>query len=69
MKDSAASSSQPTYISTLEPSNNSKPTSDIEQVTEQDIDAPRRSIRQRIEKSFGDDFVIYLVDDLPKTLS
>jgi hypothetical protein len=69
MKDSAASSSQPTYISPLEPSNNSKPTTDIEQVTEQDIDAPRRSKRQRIEKSFGDDFIIYLVDDLPKTPS
>ena len=33
------------------------------------IDAPRRSKRQRIEKSFGDDFIIYLVDDLTKTLS
>jgi hypothetical protein len=40
MKDSVASSSQPTYISTLEPSNNYEPTTDIEQVTEQDIDAP-----------------------------
>jgi hypothetical protein len=68
MKDSAASSSQPTYISALEPSNNSESTTDIEQVIKQDIDAPRRSKRQRIEKSFGDDFIIYLVDDLPKTL-
>jgi hypothetical protein len=68
MKDSAASSSQPTYISALEPSNNSEPTTDIEQVTKKDIDAPRRSKRQSIEKSFGDDFIIYLVDDLPKTL-
>jgi hypothetical protein len=33
MKDSVASSSQPTYISALEASNNSKPTTDIEQVT------------------------------------
>jgi hypothetical protein len=40
MKDCVASSSQPTYISALEPSNNSEPTTDIEQVTEQDIDAP-----------------------------
>jgi hypothetical protein len=40
MKDSATSSSQPTYISAPEPSNNSKPTIGIEQVTEQDIDAP-----------------------------
>jgi hypothetical protein len=50
MKDSVASSSQPTYISALEPSNNSEPTIDIEQVTEQDVDAPRRSKRQRIGK-------------------
>jgi hypothetical protein len=69
MKDSVASSSQPTYISAPKPSNNSEPTTDIEQVTEQDIDAPRRSKRHRIEKFFGDDFIIYLVDDLPKTLS
>jgi hypothetical protein len=69
VKDSVASSSQPTYISASEPSNNSEPTNDIEQVTEQDIDAPRRSKRQRIETFFGDDFIIYLVDDLPKTLS
>jgi hypothetical protein len=62
MKDSAASSSQPTYISASEPSNNSEPTTNIEQVTKQDIDAPRRSKRQMIEKSFGDDFIIYLVD-------
>jgi hypothetical protein len=33
------------------------------------IDAPRRSKRQRTEKSFGDDFTVYLVDDTPKTLS
>jgi hypothetical protein len=33
MKDSAASISQPTYISALEPFNNSEPTADTEQVT------------------------------------
>jgi hypothetical protein len=38
MKDSAASSSQPTNISAPEPFNNSEPTTDIEQVTKQDID-------------------------------
>ena len=31
-------------------------------------DAPRRSKRQRVAKSFGDDFIVYLVDDVPKTL-
>ena len=30
--------------------------------------APRRSKRQRTEKSFSDDFIVYLVDDTPKTL-
>jgi hypothetical protein len=33
IKDSAASSSQATYISAPEPPSNSKPTTDIEQVT------------------------------------
>ena len=32
-------------------------------------EAPRRSKRQRVEKTFGDDFIVYLVDDVPKTLS
>ena len=31
-------------------------------------DAPRRSKRPKIVKSFGDDFITYLVDDVPKTL-
>jgi hypothetical protein len=29
----------------------------------------RRSKRPKIAKSFGDDFIVYLVDDVPKTLS
>jgi hypothetical protein len=29
----------------------------------------RRSKRPKIKKSFGDDFTVYLVDDVPKTLS
>jgi hypothetical protein len=33
------------------------------------IDVPRRSKRQMTEKFFGDDFTVYLVDDIPKTLS
>jgi hypothetical protein len=33
-----------------------------------DSEAPRRSKRSRIAKSFGDDFTIYLVDDTPKTI-
>src|SRR5438105_14873809 len=36
---------------------------------EDDSDAPRRSKRQRIEKSFGDDFTVYLVDDTPTSIA
>jgi hypothetical protein len=35
----------------------------IEHPKEGKDEAPRRSKRQRTEKSFGDDFIIYLVDD------
>ena len=31
-------------------------------------DAPHISKRQRVAKFFGDDFIVYLVDDVPKTL-
>ena len=30
---------------------------------------PRRSKRQKVQKSFGDDFIVYLVDDVPTTLA
>jgi hypothetical protein len=33
-----------------------------------DSDVPRRSKRQRIVKSFGDDFTIYLMNDTPKII-
>jgi hypothetical protein len=34
-----------------------------------DSEAPRRRKRQRTAMSFGDDFIIYLVDDTPRTIS
>ena len=34
-----------------------------------DSEAPRRSKRQRVSKSFGDDFTVYLVDDTPTTIA
>ena len=34
-----------------------------------DSEAPRRSKRQRVAKSFGDDFTMYLVDDTPATIA
>jgi hypothetical protein len=36
---------------------------------EDDNDAPKRRKRQRVEKSFGDDFIVYLVDDTPTTVA
>ena len=49
------------------PEPNSEPVSSDEDNDKVD-DAPRRSKRQRVAKSFGDDFIVYLVDDVPKTL-
>ncbi|KAK1603864.1 hypothetical protein QYE76_027537 [Lolium multiflorum] len=36
---------------------------------EDDNEAPRRSKRQRTAKSFGHDFIVYLVDDTPTSIS
>ena len=36
---------------------------------EDDNEAPRRSKRQKIAKSFGDDFIVYLVNDTPSSIS
>ncbi|KAK1629228.1 hypothetical protein QYE76_003543 [Lolium multiflorum] len=36
---------------------------------EDDNEAPTRSKRQRTAKSFGNDFIVYLVDDTPTTIS
>ena len=49
------------------PESNSEPVSSDEDNDKVD-DAPRRSKRQRVAKFFGDDFIVYLVDDVPKTL-
>ena len=49
-------------ISSPEP--NSEPVTSDEDNDKVD-DAPHRSKRQRVAKSFGDDFIIYLVDDVP----
>jgi hypothetical protein len=41
-----------------------------EHVPEKDhSEAPRRSKRQRIVKSFGDDFTVYLVDNTPTSIA
>ncbi|KAK1648463.1 hypothetical protein QYE76_066268 [Lolium multiflorum] len=36
---------------------------------EDDNEAPKRSKRQRTAKSFGHDFIVYLVDDTPTSIS
>src|SRR4051812_16954904 len=36
---------------------------------EDDNEAPKRSKRQRTAKLFGDDFIVYLVDDTPTSIS
>jgi hypothetical protein len=49
-----------------------KPTIPIEhskKPVENDDEAPKRSKRQRTAKSFGEDFIVYLVDDTPSSIS
>ena len=38
-------------------------------IEKDDNEAPRRSKRQRVAKSFGDDFTAYLMDDTPTTIA
>ena len=40
----------------------------MENPKEDNNDAPRKSKRQRTIKSFGDDFIVYLMDDTPRSL-
>ncbi|KAK1651268.1 hypothetical protein QYE76_069073 [Lolium multiflorum] len=50
----------------------SEPTMAIEYFdnpVEDDNEAPKRSKRQRTAKSFGQDFIVYLVDDTPTSIS
>ena len=49
------------------PEPNSEPVSSDEDNDKVD-DTPHRSKRQRVAKSFGNDFIVYLVDDVSKTL-
>ena len=41
----------------------------IENPLEGNNENPVRSKRKRTAKSFGDDFIVYLVDDTPRTIS
>ena len=46
-----------------------QPVEHEEIVEKDDSEAPRRSKRQRVAKSFSDDFTMYLVDDTPTTIA
>src|SRR6266540_2233136 len=41
----------------------------VENPIGEDSEAPLKSKRQRTIKSFGDDFIVYLVDDTPRTIA
>ena len=41
----------------------------IENLVEDDNETLVRCKRRRAAKSFGDDFIVYLVDDTPRTIS
>jgi hypothetical protein len=61
---SVANESSPEPTLTIEPIEN--PLEDKEGNSEL---APRRSKRPRIAKSFGEDFIVYLVEDTPTTIA
>uniref|UniRef100_A0ACD5Y923 Uncharacterized protein n=1 Tax=Avena sativa TaxID=4498 RepID=A0ACD5Y923_AVESA len=73
MKDSSSSSNQEMpSLSSQELITIPKPTISIEHPdnpVEDNSEAPIRSKRQRTAKSFGDDFIVYLVDDTPTSIS
>jgi hypothetical protein len=70
MKDRVAARSEASTSYTPKPNLVSLPPVYSEQHNEDNnMVAPRRSKRQRTEKSFSDDFIVYLVDGTPKTLA
>ena len=70
MKDRVAARSEASTSYTPEPILVSLPPTYSEQhIEDNGMVAPRRSKIQRIEKSFSDDFIVYLVDDTQKTFA
>jgi hypothetical protein len=73
MKGSSSSSNQEMpSSSSLELFTIPEPTISIEHsdnLVEDNNEAPTRNKRQRTTKSFGDDFIVYLVDDTPTSIS
>ena len=69
MRDETSSSRQETIekdVSTEPIMHNETPLTNIPE--EENNEALRKSKRQRTAKSFGDDFIVYLVDDTPRTI-
>jgi hypothetical protein len=70
MKDRVAARSEASTSYTPEPNLVSLPPAYSKQHNEDNnMVAPRRSKRQRTKKYFSDDFIVYLVDETPKTLA
>ena len=69
MRDGTSSSRQEFMKddSSIEPIKHNEPTL-VENSEMDNNDAPRKSKRQRTVKSFGDDFIVYLMDDTPRTI-
>ena len=70
MKDMPSSSSQRSETTpgpTVPLEHSEKKHTDIPE--EDDNEAPRRSKRQRTTKSFGEDFIVYLMNDTPISIS
>ena len=53
--------------SSTKPIEHNEPTL-VENPEEDNNDAPRKRKRQRTVKSFGDDFIVYFMDDTPRTI-
>jgi hypothetical protein len=69
MKDRVVARSEASTSYTPEPNLVSLPPTYSEQhIEDNNMVAPRRSKRQRTEKSFSDEFIVYLVDDTTKPL-
>ena len=68
MRDGTCSSRQEFIedVSSADPIEHNEPTL-VENPEEDNNDAPRKSKRERTAKSFGDDFIVYLMNDTPRT--
>jgi hypothetical protein len=70
MKNTPSTSSHESILfpETPEPVKYTETETHGEYLEEDGNEAPRRSKRQKTAKSFGDDFIVYLVNDTPRTI-